>query len=231
MKRKKSANGAYAVSIIKGNDGPTSIFIAGKTVDGKKCGNIFSRLKAAYGKNRYNRKRAAVIKNIKEEPHTLDEVMDYLVQKYGAVKLDQNSLQAKEGYGNVKGTLVERCAPHLLGRPLKELRPKDLTDQKALEEYLKLCKEYQKKAAGISEELFPMDYHLYVIKIENAGEIQVEIEKNHQFFGAGFSGRPGQKKYLGRIVKDIYLYYGVSREDITNMTDRMKELVAVLSSE
>lgn len=230
MKRKMSAKGAYAVSMIKGNDGPTSIFIAGKTGDGKDCGSLFSRIKSVYRKNRYNRKRNAVIKKIKADPHTLDEVTDYLVQKYGAIEPDQNNNQVREGYRNVKGALVERYAPHLLGTPLKELRPGDFSDTKAVEAYLKLCREYQKKAADISEELFPMDYHLYVIKIENRGEIQVEIEKNHQFFGAGFSGLPGQKKYLDRILKDIYLYYGVSREDMTNMTDRMKELVAVLSS-
>ena len=46
------------------------------------------------------------------------------------------------------------------------------------------------------------------------GEIQVEIEKNHQFFGAGFSGAPGKKKYLDKILRDIYSYYGVTKEDI-----------------
>jgi len=62
------------------------------------------------------------------------------------------------------------------------------------------------------------------------GKIQVEIEKNHQFFGAGFSGAPGKKKYLDKILRDIYSYYGVTKEDIADNTDRMKGLVAVLSS-
>ena len=224
--KRKSTKGVSAVTVIKGNDGPTSVFIAGKPADQ----NVFACIKTAYRKRKYHRKRAAAVKRIKAEPHTLDEVIDYMIKQYGAVEPDKNSRQVKEGYRNVKGALVERHAPHLPGTPLKELRPKDFSDTKAVEEYLKLCEEYQKKAADVPEELFPMDYHLYVIKIENMGEIQVEIEKNHQFFGAGFSGAPGKKKYLDKILRDIYSYYGVTKEDIADNTDRMKGLVAVLSS-
>ncbi len=226
MRKIKSVKGASAVTVIKGSDGPTSVFIAGKPVNQ----NLFARIKTAYQKKRHQRKRAAAIKSIKPEPHTLDEVIDYIIKQYGAIEPDQNSRQVKECYRNVKGALVERQASHLLGTPLKELRPKDFSDAKAVEEYLKLCEEYQKKAEEVPEEIFPMDYHLYVIKIENMGEIQVEIEKNHQFFGAGFSGMPGKKKHLDKILKDIYFYYGVTKEDIANNTDRMKALVAVLSS-
>lgn len=229
MRKRKSAKGAAAVTVIKGNDGPTSVFIAGRPVNQ----NIFARIKAAYEKKKYSRKRAAAIKRIKAEPHTLDEVIDYIIKQYGATESNRNSRQVKENYCNVKGALVERQAPHLLGTPLKELRPKDFSDAKAVEEYLKLCEEYQKRAAEVAEEIFPMDYHLYVIKIESMGEIQVEIEKNHQFFGAGFSGEPGKKtgkkKFLDKILKDIYSYYGVTEKDIADNTDRMKGLVAVLS--
>lgn len=224
--RKKSVKGARAVTIIRGSDGPTSVFLAGPSVDQ----NIFTQIKTAYRKKRHEKRRAAVIKSLKAEPHTLDEVIEYIIKKYGAIEPDPNSSRYIEGYRNVKGTLVERYAPHLLGTPLKELKPKDFSDEKALKEYLKLCEEYQKKAADVPEELFPMEYHFYIIKIEDAGEIHVEIEKNHQFLGAGFSGSPGKKKYLGKILKDIYLYYGVTGEDIANHTDRMKELVVTLSS-
>lgn len=226
MRKRKSAKGACAVSVIGGNDGPTSIFLAGKS-GGQ---NLFSRIKNSCRKKRYRRKRAAVIKRLKAEPHTLDEVIDYMIRKYAAVEPDQNSRQVKENYQNMKGALIERYAPHLLGTPLSELRPKDFSDEKAMEEYLKLCEEYQKKAADISEELFPLDYHFYIINIENIGEVHVEIEKNHQFLGAGFSGQPGKKKDLDKILKDIYLYYGVTKEDIANNTDRMKVLATVLSS-
>lgn len=226
MRRSKIGKSAYAVSVIRGNDGPTSIFLAGKM--GSQ--NLFSRIKNSYRKRRYGRKRAAVIRRLKADSHTLDEVVGYIIKKYGAKESDKNSRQVKEGYRNVKGALVERYAPHLLGTPLKELRPEDFSDEKALEEYLELCKEYQEKAADIPEELFPMDYHYYIIKLEKLGEVHVEIEKKHQFLGVGFSGQPGKKKYLNKILKDIYSYYGVTKEDMAGNTDRMKELVAVLCS-
>lgn len=138
---RKSVKGACAVSIIRGNDGPTSVFIAGKPVDQ----NIFVRMKSAYRKKRHAGKRAAVVRSIKAEPHTLDEVIDYMIKQYGAVEPDQNSHQVKEGYRNVKGA-------------------------------------------------------------------------------------PGKKKQLDKILKDIYSYYGVTKEDIADNTDRMKALVVVLSS-
>ena len=75
--------GAGSVSIIGGADGPTSIFIGGK--DGKvklttRIQNYFRRIK-----------RSRVKKRITANPHTLEEVVQWLKREYGAVEVLQQS--------------------------------------------------------------------------------------------------------------------------------------------
>lgn len=87
----------------------------------------------------------------------------------------------------------------------------------------------QQKAASVSEELFPMDYYLYHIKLENLGEIYFEIEKNHVYFSATSSeSKKGKMKQVQQVVKDIYQYYGVTEQDIAENSERYMQLVAVM---
>ena len=46
--------------------------------------------------------------------------------------------------------------------------------------------------------------------------------------GIGVTGR--SKKKMKKIMQELYLYYGVSGEDIRNKTERYMSLLAVLSS-
>ena len=46
--KRKSTKGVSAVTVIKGNDGPTSVFIAGKPADQ----NVLARIKTAYRKRK-----------------------------------------------------------------------------------------------------------------------------------------------------------------------------------
>lgn len=75
MKEKSSE----AASIIGGADGPTSVFMAGKS--GKKP--LKARVKSFFHK--YRRKR--VEKRIVPGAHTLQEVVDYAKEKYQAVEM------------------------------------------------------------------------------------------------------------------------------------------------
>jgi hypothetical protein len=71
-------NSSEAVSIIGGADGPTSVFIAGKS--GKKP------LKARVKRFFYTHKRKWVEKRIVPGAHTLQEVVAYAKEKYQAVE-------------------------------------------------------------------------------------------------------------------------------------------------
>lgn len=72
MKEKSSE----AVSIIGGVDGPTSVFIAGKS--GKKP--LKARVKGFF----YQCRRRRVEKRIVPGAHSLKEVVDYAKERYGA---------------------------------------------------------------------------------------------------------------------------------------------------
>lgn len=68
-----------AMSIIGGADGPTSVFIAGKS--GKKP--LKARVKGFF----YKHKRKRVEKQIVPGAHTLEEVVAYAKEKYMAVEI------------------------------------------------------------------------------------------------------------------------------------------------
>ena len=70
---------ASSVSIIGGADGPTSIFIAGK---GGKV-KLTTRIKNYFRKMRRNR----IKKRITANPHTLEEVVEWLKREHGAVEV------------------------------------------------------------------------------------------------------------------------------------------------
>ena len=218
MKKSRSVH----VTTIHGCDGPTSVFIAGNTPSKHKIQTI----KNALRKKRYQRKKQKIAASIDPAPHSLEEVVSYITERYHAAELDADSHRAREGYLALKEMLVQKYYPELLGEPLDGRMPKDIHDETAIQEYLKLCGEYLKKARNLPEDMVPMDYHLYRIKLETGGEVHIDIEYMHHFFGAGYTG--GTKKEGIRVLREIYRYYGVTEEDIENETERMQTLTAVL---
>ena len=94
MIRKTRKKKAAAVSIIGGADGPTSVFIAGKA---KK-----KSLKEKIRQRHALRKRAKAASAIKAEPHSFDELVLYLQNKYHASELSKQSVSYQEQYKCVK---------------------------------------------------------------------------------------------------------------------------------
>ena len=88
----------------------------------------------------------------------------------------------------------------------------------------------EEKAAAVPEDLFPFDYHLYQIDFLDYGILELEIEKEHQLMSVSYMSDPKKKKYMDKVAQDIYLYYGVTAEDITEKTERFNMLVAELSA-
>lgn len=216
-------SGKCAAEIIGGSDGPTSIFIAGK-----KEKNVFRRIRNSICRKKYQRRRDRVMAELKPEPHTLEELCAYITEKYGAVELETSQRRYQEGYRNTKAAMVQKYRPELLGPPLEDYHPEDVNDFEALKVFLDKCDEYQKTAANLPDDVFPIDYHCYVIR-EDGGELHIEIEKNYEMMGVGFSSEKQMKKQFEQKLRDIYLYYGVTKEDMETGSDRMKSLIAVLT--
>ena len=57
----------------------------------------------------------------------------------------------------------------------------------------------------------------------------IEADEAHHTFGVSFSGSKKAMKRFRAIAKDLYIYYGVSENDIRQKTERYLSLLSVLS--
>ena len=213
--------GAGSVSIIGGADGPTSIFIAGKGGKVKlttRIQNYFRRIK-----------RNKVKKRITANPHTLEEVVQWLKREYGAVEVSQQSHNYLEQRTCLKASLVMCHRPDLLGE-LMDLEPPEGEDMEALKAFWEQIQEREKMAAEIADDVFPLDFHIYEIKCPENCMMQIGVETVWQAIDGSFSGDKKNMKQLKKLFREIYLYYGVTAEDIKNDTERYKSLLATLCS-
>ena len=60
--------------------------------------------------------------------------------------------------------------------------------------------------------------------------MQIGVETVWQMLDGSFSGDKQTMKQLRKLYKKMYLYYGVTAEDIKNETERYKSLLGVLCS-
>ena len=213
--------GAGSVSIIGGADGPTSIFIVGK--DGKV--KLTTRIQNYFRKLKRNRLK----KRITANPHTLEEVMEWLKREHSAVEVSQQSHNYLEQKQSLKASLIMRHRPDLLGE-LINLEPPEGEDVEALKAFCEKLQEREKMAAEIADDIFPLDFHIYEIKWSENDRMQIGVETVWQVLDGSFSGDKKAMKQLRKLYKKIYLYYGVTAEDIKNETERYKSLLGVLCS-
>lgn len=206
--------------IIGEDDGPTSIFIAGRT---KPASNFFRRKFTEY-------RRRKILKTLIPEPHSLEEVRIYIIEKYHATEADTSRRDFQENYSSLKASLIEKNRPDLLGEPLEYYKPADIMEERSLLRYLKKSLEYTQKAKDMPESLFPMDYHLYEIVKEKEGTVTIDMDFLHNILGISYSCKKGKQKIFKSIQKDIYSYYGVSQEDIDTHSQRLQTLFAALLS-
>ena len=213
--------GAGSVSIIGGADGATSIFIAGK---GGKI-KLTTRIQNCFRKIKRNRIKRRITAN----PHTLEEVVEWLKREYGAVEVLQQSYDYQEQRKCLKTSLIIRHHPDLLGE-LMDLEPPGGEDMEALNAFWEKIQERDRRAEEIVDDIFPMDFHIYEITWTENGRMRIGVETVWQVLDGSFSGDKKTMKQLRKLFKKIYLYYGVTAEDIKNETERYKSLLGVLCS-
>lgn len=209
------------VTIIGGSDGPTSVFLVGKS--GRQ--SLKDRVESHF----YQKKREHVAKKIVPGAHSLEEVAAYIKEKYGAVEVPETSHKYKEQKKGLKEGLIIQHRPDLLG-DMAEISPPDEMTDEAVMQMLKLVQKRSDYIATIPDEEMPMDYHVYEIRL-GKGRMDIDIDFKWDFLGYSYSGNKKEMKQLAEISKDIHLYYGVTEEDIRNQTKRYKELVGMLSAD
>ncbi len=226
MSKKMSKKRASAVSVIGGADGPTSVFILGK-----KEKNLFRRMQHAVYNRKYRRKRKIAERSVVPGTHTMQETIRYARERYGITEADASYRYYAERKRNMKGALISRKKPELLREEKQILPPQDSSDKAAWQAWEKQLREWtemrDKEVDAISPEAFPMDYHLFVADMEGQGRLEMEVELLHGVLAISAVGV--ELKKMNVIAKDIYRYYGVSKEDIEQRTERYQELLMMLS--
>jgi len=209
-----------AVSIIGGADGPTSVFLAGKT--GKRP------LKIRIRNFLYKCKRKQIAKRIVPGAHTLEEVITYAKTKYSTVEIDTTQHNYIEQRKNLKESLIITYKPELLGDMKDIPKPTNYTEESVRDLFNQL-QSRRDMISQIPDEEMPKDFHIYEITIDD-GRMEMEIDYKWDIFGISYSGSKKEMKVLRKIACDLYLYYGVTKEDIENNSKRYSALLTTLSS-
>lgn len=222
---------AQSVSIISGADGPTSIFLAGR--EDKKG---IRRIRNSYQKWKYRKKRKKAEKQIIPSFHSLEETRTFIRHRYQGIEANVSYPCYEEDKRRMKYSIIQREQPELIGAD-KPLIPPDqieLQNQDILYQWLQEVETWTKQCVErlerLPENVCSIQYHLYLIDCGDDGQIKIEMEDNRGIMciSASSSGSGNMKK-MQKVIKDIYLYYGVTQEDIDKHTERYQILVTELS--
>ena len=205
------------VTIIGSSDGPTSVFLA----SGNRKANVKQQLQKKY----FELRKKWYALWIKPNPHSMQEVADYIREKYDFVELTKESPKYQQLYKELRSSFIMQYEPHLLGEyeVLPELKSQREDDIKAFLEQMRLR---QEKAGEVPEELFSINYY-YFEKQDKDLHMEIQLESRFEYIGGSTSGKNLSK--FNKIYKDIYKYYGVSDYDINNHTKRYDNLLRTLA--
>ena len=199
---KKSAS---AVSVIGGADGPTSIFF-------KKNAKLTLKQKIQRAKNKI--KRFYVDKTLSCESHSLDEVIEYIVNRYRFAEVDKDAEEFPEEYQQMRASFIIQYAPELLGEStacpkLKSESPKDV------EAYIRQSEERMQSAMEIPSTEFDIDFHKFKKAFDDINDtMYIVIEKNMHILAVGLVEI---KRWLKTFRVSIKIY-----TDITVSQKRIK---------
>ena len=207
------------ISIIGKSDGPTSVFIAGK---GEK-----KTLRQKIEKSMYDFRRRRVIKSLRADPHTVDEVADYLVRELGYTEVSPEDEAYQIEYSDLRAAFLMQYRPELLGDLTEPQRPQQW-DEKSAMEFMEQIKQRTEAARAVPKTEFDIDFHLYR-KTGRDFQMSISIEKTYESFSGSASGSTRAMRRYGADFRKVYRYYGVSQEDIRQHTKRFDEVVRQLT--
>lgn len=205
---------------IGGADGPTSIVFYNNS---HKL-SISQRIQITIN----NLKRRYWARRIVPGTHSLEEVEELLSTKYGFTEVDVSGVEFMEEYQQMRTTFLLEDMPELAADSsyLSSTSDDVGTIIKNLE--LKLQQE-RMLAESIPSEVYDIDFHKYIRRGKSQNdEMHIIIERTHEYIGGGAGGSKRFIREWKKIMKNTYLYYGVSEEDIKTKSQRYKELLLEL---
>lgn len=207
------------MSVIGKSDGPTAVTVIKR--------NSKLTLKQKLEKCKYKIKRAYVEHTIKAKGHSLDEVIDYIINKHGFVEIDNDEVRFERD--EMRASFIMQYAPELLGEyaTMPQLKSESKEDIQA---HIREFQERQQRAMEIPIEKFDIDVHKFQISFEDINDnMYIIVEKRFAYIGGGASGDKKVMRRFHRIFKDVHRYYGVTDEDIKNKTKRYEQVIRALT--
>ena len=208
------------VSIINGEDGPTSVFIFGEA----QKQSLKIRIRNAI----YQSRRKRIEKRIAANPHTLAEVVQYAKDHYDLVEINPAATNWIERQKNLKASLIMQHKPELLGQR-KDIPKPDFHNEESVKNFLNEMEIRNKLIDQMPDNVIPMDFHLYRVQVGD-GMFEMGIDYKWDILGISYSGDKKEMKFYEKISKELYRYYGVEEADIKNKTKRYSALVTALST-
>ena len=200
-------------------DGATAYFILNR--------NKKPTLRQRFHKWRYNIRKARAAKRITANPHTMDEVCEYIKAKHGFVEVTQDTKEYQEEYRETRAAFLLINAPELLGE-LKELPKLQGRSEEDIKRHIEAIEERKQVAHQVPKELFDIELHMFKKQVGD-NKFHISIEKRYPYIGGGASGSTRTVHRIDKIIKDIYRYYGVTKEDIESKSKRYEELLRTLA--
>ena len=208
----------YADKIISKADGPTSYFVLSR--------NNKLTLKQKLQKTRFELKKKWIEKHISAKEHTMEEVCQYVQDKYGFQEVTTERAGIQYEYEEMRASFMMTHAPELLGEYAKHPELKGHSEEE-IREYMAQVEAIKEVARNVPKDKFDIDFHKFEKKIGDT-DMHIIIEKKYDHIGGGASGEKSIKDFH-KIFKDVYRYYGVTEEDITNKTKRYNMVVRTLA--
>jgi len=205
--------------MIGKSDGPTAVTVIKR--------NSKLTLKQKLEKCKYKIKRAYVEHTIKDKSHSLDEVIDYIINKHGFVEIDNDEVRFERD--ELRASFIMQYAPELLGEYATMPRLKS-ESKEDIQAHIREFQKRQQRAMEIPIEKFDIDFHKFQISFEDINDnMYIIVEKRFAYIGGGVSGDKKVMKRFHRIFKDVHRYYGVTAEDIKNKTKRYEQVIRALT--
>lgn len=218
---KKFANkAAVSADAIGGADGPTSYFLLG----GK---NAKPTLRQRLHKLRYEFRKKRVVKALKPNPHSMDEVADYIINELGFSEVDKDEAEYKTEYYQMRASFILMYKPELLGE-LAEIPKLECHDEEGIKQMMAEIERRQKAAEEIPSESFDIDLHIFE-KNDEENHTKIIMEKNYGYIGGSASGSANSVKRYNKVYRKVYEYYGVTQKDIDEKSKRYTEVVKTLA--
>ena len=211
---------AASADVIGGADGPTSYFLLGGKNSKPTLGQRLHKL-------RYEFRKKRVVKALKPNPHSMDEVADYIINELGFFEVDKDEEEDKTEYCQMRASFILMYKSELLGE-LADIPKPECHDEEGIKHMMAEIERRQKAAEEVPPEAFDIDLHIFE-KNDEENHTKIIMEKNYGYIGGSASGSENSVKKFGKTYRKVYEYYGVTQKDIDEKSKRYTEVVKTLA--